>query len=166
MNTTSTLSSPIRFTRSSSRHVLKPKSLFYFKLRTCLVRRIFYLSSPLSLSLFPGNASQSYAWSDIHTHPHEEDTRTLNEKRPRDRLSHCTIQARRERALLSRYPLTTSVSICLLCKSSLTSTDVDGGNDDGNSSGTTPSTAVSLAKRTRLRAVSHCLPTRATRRKA
>lgn len=105
----------------SSRHVLKPKSLFYFKLRTCLVRRILYLF------LLLASASQSYARthapSDIHTLTR---VRTAH-KRPRSPALY-TVFAR-ERFLASRYPLTTSPSICLLCKSRLTG--ADGDNDNG-----------------------------------
>lgn len=56
---TSTLS-PFHFTRSSSHRVLKPKSLFYFKLYTCLVRvlsislppPLFFLREPAVHTIF------------------------------------------------------------------------------------------------------------------
>lgn len=108
----------IRFTRLSSRHVLKPKSFFYFKLHTCLVRVVSSIS-PSSWYREPVVCTERYS----HTHPHTD-------PRARSLASSRATHEKRERApATSPLPiihlLGTSATICLLCKSRLTGADVD-----------------------------------------
>lgn len=114
----------------SSRHVLKPKSLFYFKLRTCLVRRILYLSLPTA-----GTASQSHARTHARTYAPSDIPHTCPQ------ISRA-IYGVRARFLTSRYPLTMSASICLLCKSRLT-----GAEDDNDDNGDSSKSAVPASRR-------------------
>lgn len=84
-----------RFTRLSSRHVLKPKSFFYFKLHTCLVRVVSSISPP-------GTANQSYVRRDIHTLTH---IRIRAQDRSRVLALHMRREKERPRLLL--FPLST-----------------------------------------------------------
>lgn len=91
----------IRFTRLSSRHVLKPKSFFYFKLHTCLVRVVSSIS-PSSWYREPVVCTERYS----HTHPHTDprarslaSSRATHEKRERERKSARDFSS-------SHYPLT------------------------------------------------------------
>lgn len=85
--------------------VLKPKSLFYFKLHICPV--VCVSTAALLSSLFLSYRNMRAAQRDMH-YPFLFGTRWDTKSR-----------------LLSRYPLT-SASICLLCKSRPTGADVDG----------------------------------------
>lgn len=132
MSTTSTL------LFSDSFYSLRPPATYLSRSHSSILSSALASSvvSSISFSLLPASRThaRTHAPSDIRTHWHSARTRA----RPRSLSRY--IRRTRARFLASRYPLTTSASICLLCKSRLTGADGDNENSDSTESAAPAST--------------------------